>query len=189
MVTKAPGRADRKGLTVVELLRMFPDDATAERWFEEQRWPDGITCPNCGSSRYGSVNHKTMPYRCRNRDCRAYFSVRKGTVMESSKLGLQKWAIAIYMATTSLKGSSSMKLHRDLGITQKSAWFLNQRIREVFYQDVIEMSGTVEIDETYFGGKRKNMHNSRRKELEGRGTARQDGCDRCQGARERPSSG
>ena len=102
---------------------MFPDDAAAERWFEEQRWPDGIRdCPDCGSTRTGPATHKTMPYRCR--DCRKYFSVKKGTVMEGSNLGCQKWAVAAYQMVTNLKGVSSMKLHRDLDIRQATAWYM-----------------------------------------------------------------
>ena len=127
---KAPGRSDRKGLTITELFDIFPTDEAAEKWFEEQRWPNGIHCPDCESKRYSRVNHKTMPYRCK--DCRKYFSVRKGTAMHSSNIRIREWAIVLYMATTNLKGISSMKVHRELGITQKSAWYMMQRIREGF---------------------------------------------------------
>ena len=108
-----------------------------------------------------------MPYRCR--DCRGHFSVTKGTVMQSSKLGLQKWAIALYMMTTGLKGTASMKVYRELGVTQKTAWFLMQRIREGFLGDPVQLSGPVEVDETYFGGKLRNMSRTRRKQFSGRG--------------------
>ena len=81
-------------------------------------------------------------------DCRSYYSVRKGMVMQSSKIGLQKWAIAIYMVTTGLKGVSSMKLHRELGIRQSSAWHMLQRIRESFNEGSLKLSGPVEVDET-----------------------------------------
>ena len=170
MTTKAPGRSHREGITVVELFRMFPDDASAEQWFEDQRWPNGERfCPDCGSLNYARIfSRKPMPYRCR--DCRKHFSVRKGTVMQGSPLGLQLWVIAIYMMTTGIKGTSSMKLHRELGVTQKTSWFMMQRIREGFLEGIDKpMPGPVEVDETYIGGKRKNMSNAKRKELAGTG--------------------
>ena len=169
MACNAPGKHFRKGLSLVEVTRMFPDDATAERWFTEVRWPDGPDCPHCGSTNIQSkTKHKTMPYRCR--DCRRWFSVKTGTVMQSSKLGLRVWALASYLLTTGLKGQASMKLHRDLGITQKTAWHLAHRIRETWVKaDGTPFAGPIEVDETYIGGKRKNMPKAKRKTLEGRG--------------------
>jgi len=104
-----------------------------------------------------------MPYHCG--DCRKYFSVKTGTVMQSSKIGLQKWVIAMYLMSTSLKGVSSMKLHRDLGVTQKTAWHLAQKIRQGWlegqdYDD--KLDGPVEVDETFIGGKSRNMHRNKR---------------------------
>ncbi len=131
MAKRGPGKAHREGMTVIELLKMFPDDAAAEKWFEAQRWPEGRFCPDCGSTDTVPVaSRKPMPHRCRS--CRGHFSVKKGTVMQSSKIGLQKWVIAIYMMTTGLKGTSSMKLYREVGIRQATAWFMMQRIREGF---------------------------------------------------------
>ncbi len=104
--------------------------------------------------------HKTMPYRCR--DCRKRFSVRTATVMQASNLGYQTWAIAIYLLTTSLNGVSSMKLHRDLGITQKSAWHLAHRIRRAWARTGDPFVGPVEADETFVGGLEKNKHRATR---------------------------
>ncbi len=169
MATNAPGKHFRKGMSLVEVMRVFPDDAAAEAWFIKARWPNGIHCPCCGSvSVQTGAAHKTMPYRCR--DCRKRFSVKTGTVMQSSKLGFQVWALAGYLMTTGLKGQASMKLHRDLAITQKTAWHLAHRIRETWARESSPFAGPVEADETYIGGKRRNMPNAKRKELTGRGT-------------------
>ena len=171
MAQRGPGKHFRKGISVVEIVQLFPDDAAAERWFAEVRWPDGTHCPHCGSTNVQSgAAHKSMPYRCREQDCGKRFSVRTGTVMEASNIGYQKWAIAFYLFTTSLKGVSSMKLHRDLGITQKSAWFMAHRIRETWAEGGGMFEGPAEADETFFGGKRANMHRAKRRHLKGHGT-------------------
>ena len=170
----APGKSDRSGISLIELMEMFPDEATATAWLEAKIWPNGRCCGHCGSAGTSLVpNAKPMPYWCP--DCREYFSVRTGTVMARSKIPLHKWVIAFYLEITSLKGVSSMKLHRDLGISQKSAWFMLHRIRESWMsgKPINQFSGPVEVDETYFGGKRANMSNAQRKKLAGtgRGTA------------------
>ena len=170
-MSNAPGKHFRKGLSLVELFKLFPDDATAEQWFIEQRWPTGVCCPHCGSLNVQSgTKHKTMPFRCREyKECGKRFSVRTNTVMQASKLGYQTWAVAMYLLSTNLKSVSSMKMHRDLNITQKAAWHLAHRLRQAVMQPTEPFSGPVEVDETYFGGKRKNMPASKRKELTGRG--------------------
>ena len=149
---------------------MFPNDDTAKDWFVLARWPAGrIACPHCRSLNVQiGCAHKSMDYRCRNRDCAKRFSVRSGTVMQSSKLGYQVWAIATYLVVTNLKGISSMKLHRELKITQKAAWHLAHRLRKAMTSgDRALFAGPVVADETYIGGLKKNMHSRRRKLLAG----------------------
>ena len=166
-----PGKSYRDGISLIEIMRKFPDDATAEAWFIERRWPDGIHCPHCGSFNVQTgAKHKTMPYRCREKECAKRFSAKTGTVMEGSKLGFQVWMIATYLLSTSLKSVSSMKLHRDLKINQRSAWFLAHRLRIALAEKGGVFQGPVEVDESYFGGKRKNMPMSKRKTLKGAGT-------------------
>ncbi len=170
MRKKAPGKAFRKGISLKQIMRMFPDNETAEQWFIQQRWPDGVCCPACGSVNVQTgAKHPTMPFRCREKECGKLFSTKTGTVMEGSKIGYQDWILATFQIMTSLKSVSSMKLHRDLGITQKSAWFLAHRIRKTFTDGTGPFAGPVEVDETYFGGKRRNMSNATRKALAGTG--------------------
>ena len=161
------GKTYRKGMTLFDVINKFPDEETAKQWLADQRWPHGPKCPKCGSSNVQSnIKHKTMTHRCR--DCmtgksKTMFSVKTGTVMEGSNLKYRIWAISIYLFTTNIKGISSMKLHRELGIGQKAAWFMLHRLRKAYELEIGPFAGPVEVDETYIGGKRKNMSNAKRK--------------------------
>ena len=147
---------------------MFPDEASAKAWFEEQRRPDSVCCAHCQSSRVSAVkNGNPMPWRCK--DCRRHFSVRIGTVMEQSPLPLRKWGFTIRLCATGLKSVSSMKLHRDPDIAQSSAWFMAHRIREAMECAGGMFAGPVEVGETFIGGKRKNMPRRKHRVLTGRG--------------------
>ena len=168
MSRKAPGKAHRKGLSLLEIADMFRDNDDAREWIESVRWPDGPHCPKCGSFNVQSgIAHKTMTHRCR--DCmtgksKTMFTVRIGTVMEGTKLPYRAWAVGIYLMSVNLKGISSMQLHRELKIGQKAAWFMLHRLRLAMEETPEQFAGPVEADETYVGGKFKNMHADKRRE-------------------------
>ena len=162
MTKKAPGRHERNGISLFRLMQMFPNEALAEKWFERIFWSNGRVCPHCGSIRTHEAGHNNMPFRCS--DCRGYFSLLTGTLMENTKVPLQKWVFAIYLELTSLKGISSMRLHREIEVSQKTAWYMLHRIRAGLLPKNVELfTGEVEVDETYMGGKKK-------KHIKGRGS-------------------
>ncbi len=165
-----PGKSFREGISLIELFGLFPDNDTAECWLEDVRWDEnGPMCPRC--DKCDAVrevkSRKPMKWWCNT--CRRNFSVRSGTVLAHSKIPLQKWVVGIYLQASSLKGVSSMKLHRDLKITQKSAWFMAHRLREAMASEAGLFGGPVEVDETFIGGLEKNKHASK-KQHAGRGT-------------------
>lgn len=157
----SPGKSYRKGMSLVDAVKQFSDEADAEAWFIEQRWPNGVACPHCGDTNIATVkSRKPQPFRCRG--CRKHFSVKTGTLLHSSKLPLSQWAIAFYLYNTNLKGVSSMKLHRDLGISQSASWYMAYRIRGMWNAQADKFAGRVEVDETWVGGKEHNKHESKK---------------------------
>ena len=182
-----PHEIVRTGMALSEFFRRFPDDRAAEAWFESRRWPDGPTCPHCDSDRVSQVaSRRPMPYRCRA--CRRHFSVKSHSLMHDSKLGEQTWLLAIFLIVANPKGRSSVQLAADLGVCQKTAWHLGHRIRAALAEgEMPGFDGPVEADETYIGGKARNMHASRRAQIgnqSGRSTAHKTAVA---GVKDRPS--
>lgn len=149
-----------KKFTLLEAVNRFGNEAQAEAWFIEQRWPNGIECPYCDSDNISNRKGKrrTPQYHCKS--CTKNFTVKTDTLMHDSKLPLTTWAIAYYIANTGLP--TSMRLHRELGITQKTAWHLAHRIRETWDDEMEPMAGPVEVDETYIGGLEKYKHKNKK---------------------------
>jgi transposase-like protein len=171
---------ENQELNLATLSPMFADEESARLFLENKRWPNGPICPFCGSDKIYSLKPKTNSispvrlgvHKCSS--CRKQFTVRIGTIFEDSHISLNKWLMAIHLMTSSKKGVSSLQLSRELGITPKSAWFLSHRIREAMTEksDMNLLIGTVEVDETYVGGKprKENKGSEPKKHKRGRGT-------------------
>ena len=159
--------------TLQEAIIYFADKQTCNNFLAGLRWADGKPrCPHCGSDRVtylASVDR----YKCYGKHPKAQFSLKVGTIFEDSPIGLDKWLCALWLIVNCKNGISSCEMARDLGITQKSAWFLDHRIRFALHQGSFEkmLSGEVEADETFIGGKARNMHVSKReRRITGTGT-------------------
>jgi len=144
-------------ISTFQLFQLVPDAETGRLWFESRLWPNGPICPICGiGERVTARKGKSGFYHCNQ--CQEDFTVRTGTVMERSHIPLHKWVYAMYLVVTARKGVSSLQLAKEIGVTQKSAWFMLGRLREACGDNFEKLSGIVEIDETYIGGLSKNMH-------------------------------
>jgi transposase-like protein len=156
---------DNLTISTFQLFQMFPDQESARAYLEKRRWPSGPVCPICGLPERITARADGY-YRCNQ--CKEDFTVRTGTVFERSHVPLHKWLYAMYLLVTARKGISSLQLSKQIGITQKSAWFVLGRLREACGADLKVLSGIVEVDEAYVGGIEANKHASKRKRL-GRG--------------------
>ncbi len=178
MPKKNPPTGTDADLNIAELSDLFTNENAARSFIEARVWPNGPVCPHCRSTQaYALIGRATSTkpvrkgvYKCK--DCRKQFTVRIGTIFEDSKLPFTKWLITIHLMTSSKKGISSLQISREIGITVKSAWFMTHRIREAMRQDgpLEPLDGTVEVDETYVGGKPRKHR--REPATPGRGTAK-----------------
>ncbi len=154
-------------VSILHFQKEFNTDAKCRRYLEQQRWGDTPACPHCGSTNVCRFETDKRVFKCREKVCRKKFSVLVGTVYQDTKIPLTKWFLAIYLLSIHSKGISSLQLANMLDVTQKTAWHLNMRIREMLTEKAPEiLDSIVEVDETYVGGKVSNMHVSKRKKVE-----------------------
>jgi transposase-like protein len=153
--------------TLQEAVIYFADPDNCREYVVPRRWANGVHCPTCGSDKV-TFQPKHNRWQCTNRHSRRQFSLKTGTIMEDSPIGLDKWLTAMWLVASNRNGVSSWELSRALGITQKTAWFLLHRVRLAMQDELTggTLSGEVEVDETYIGGKARNMHKSRKRRMQ-----------------------
>src|SRR5215204_3243863 len=148
--------------TLLEAVRYFSDPEICLEYVTRLRWPNGVACPHCGCMDLSFLSTRRI-WKCKG--CKKQFSVKVGTIFEDSPLGLDKWLIGIWLIANAKNGISSYEIARSLGVTQKSAWFMLHRIRLAMQSGSFDkMAGAIEADETFIGGKARNMHKSKRAE-------------------------
>ena len=146
-------------ISTFELFKMFPDAEAARVYMEAKRWPDGAVCPACDEAKR-ITTRKGGYYRCNA--CKTDFTVRTATIFERSHIPLHKWLYAMYLLVTARKGISSLQLAKQIGVTQKTAWFMLGRLREACGNEPTQLAGIVEIDEVYIGGREDAKHEVKR---------------------------
>lgn len=153
--------------TLQQAITYFADPDNCIRYLAESRWPDGVVCPTCGRKDVSYVAKRRV-WQCKTRHPKCQFSVKVGTIFEDSPIPLDKWLMAMWMVANCKNGISSYEIHRALGVTQKTSWFMLHRIRLSMMEDTGQLSGTIEMDETFIGGKVKNMHKNKKPKGTGR---------------------
>jgi transposase-like protein len=156
MSTKAASQSQKQPTSLIEAIRYFSDLDVCTDYVAKRRWPNGPVCPRCGCTEYSYLTTRRL-WKCKA--CKKQYSIKLGTIFEDSPLGLDKWLPAMWLVANSKNGISSHELGRALGVTQKSAWFMLHRIRLAMQTPTFSrLSGEVEVDETFVGGKARNMH-------------------------------
>ncbi|MBL8215766.1 MAG: IS1595 family transposase [Bryobacterales bacterium] len=157
--------------TLQEAILFFSNPENCHDYMVARRWPNGVvTCPSCGSDRVSYLSNQKK-WQCSTKHSKRQFTLKTGTIFEDSPLGLDKWLTATWMITNCRNGISSWELHRTLGITQKAAWFVLHRVRLAMQDDLTggNLEGEVEVDETFIGGKARNMHKDRKRRVQAEG--------------------
>ena len=151
--------------TLAEAIIYFADADNALQYLAAKRWPKGVTCPHCNAAEPMFLKTRRI-WKCRATKCRKQFSVKVGTILNESAIGIDKWLTAMWLVSNCRNGVSSYEIARDLGVTQKTAWFMLHRIREAMQdKTATKLAGEVEVDESFIGGKARNMHRAKRERV------------------------